>query len=119
MHSGNYDVAITGIKIIPDAAGDLGIYDSGNMTDLNVAGYSNPKVDNLIKSIHNVKRDNISLIQNSFWQLKEILNDELPYFGLYFYVDAIAFGQNVKGVKSPDPFGLYDDAETWYFGGVN
>ena len=121
-----YDLAILGCTIpnYPDLSYIYSTqymdYQSYNITSgynlaMNVSGYENKEVENIIKKIYESKDRNE--IKGLFSDLKIILNDEIPYIGLYFYYNAVVHNKNIRGNIDPYMWDEYNNITEWYISG--
>jgi peptide/nickel transport system substrate-binding protein len=107
-----FDMAITGVTLtsIPDIT--FSYASSEIQTGRNLAGYSNPQVDSILKdmSIENDSKKKKTL----FSSLRTILDDEVPYTGLFFYNNAVLYNKKIRGVTNPYYNNKYYDLPGWY-----
>ncbi|MFA6308421.1 MAG: peptide ABC transporter substrate-binding protein [Clostridia bacterium] len=108
----NYDMAILGWEIssIPDVSFAYSTKDIA--TGLNVSGYSNAAVDELLNKI-NLENDS-SKKKTLYSDMFNIINQEVPYIGLYFYNDAVLYSRRVSGILSPCTWNRFNDLPNWY-----
>ncbi|PYG89907.1 peptide/nickel transport system substrate-binding protein [Ruminiclostridium sufflavum DSM 19573] len=112
MKNGNYDMALMGYRLssIPDLS--FAYSADGISSGLNVAGYSNPNVDNLLKSI--LSENNSEEQKASFIKLLDIITEDRPYIGLYFLNESVMYGKSIRGAINPYIWDKYNDISKWY-----
>ncbi len=78
----------------------------------NLAGYSNPALDVLLDKMESgiSQKDR----QTVFNQVKNILNDELPYYCLLYRTYGAIASPTLEGEIRPTFLDLYQGADTWY-----
>ncbi len=106
IENGYYDIALIGCRVpsVPDISF---LYGTGN-----ISGYSNPEVDRLLSEIkleHDAEKKKML-----FSDLKRIINEDIPYIGLYFKTNAIIYNKRIKGDMSPAYHYIYNDIAQWY-----
>jgi len=112
INSKQYDLAILGVRTssIPDFSY---MYSTSEiLTGNNIAGYSNPMVDTYLQQLRFTSDDNSK--RAIFTNLKNIIEDEVPYIGLYFYDNAIICNKNIRGELIPNSWDIYNDITKWY-----
>ena len=121
VKSKKYDMAILGCTI-PDYPIYLTFtytisglsevfYNTRISINTNISGFYNEKVQDLIEKIYiSRNRNEIKL----FSQLKEIIDDEVPYAGLFFHNNAIIYNNNVRGDIDPYLWDEYNNITKWY-----
>ena len=105
-------MAVLGYKItsIPDISF---AYSTGDiLSGLNVSGYSNPLVDSLLEQIK--LENDLTSKQFLIRELKNIVNDEVPFIGLYFYNNAVIYNQKLRGIMNPIVWDKFNDITKWY-----
>lgn len=112
IKSGSYDMAIMGYRI--SSIPDLSFAYSTNeiKSGLNVAGYSNPEVDNLLNKI--LIDSNIDNQKADYQNLFKIISDDRPYIGLFFLNEAVMYNKHIRGAINPYAWNKYDDVAKWY-----
>lgn len=111
-----YDIALLGLKI--NNKPDLSyMYSSSSIlknhnTVYNVSGYKNAAVDRYLLKILN--EDNLSLKKAFFLNMKQIILDDVPYIGLYFYYDALLIKKKIRGIVEPYVWNRLFDITKWY-----
>jgi peptide/nickel transport system substrate-binding protein len=107
-----FDIVLTGCRIptIPDLSF---LYSSAAANGgLNIAGYANAQVDVYLDRIL-TERDE-SLRKAYFTNMFNIISDEVPYIGLYFYYNAGLFSKRVRGEINPYLACKYNGVINWY-----
>lgn len=120
LDSRKYDLAMMGCRItsIPDLSF---LYDARYLTSFqpvngdagrNIAGYQNADVNAHIGRIFGMS--DTERRKTEFVQMKRILDDEVPYIGLYFLNNAVIYRKNVRGSLLPHTWNKYWDITRWY-----
>jgi len=104
-----FDMVFIGCQVtsIPDLS-----FMYSSESELNISGYKNPEVDEYLKTI--VGEIDESAKKMHYIKLKESINQDLPYLGLYFYNDAVIYNKRLKGEFSPYLWNRYFDFTNWY-----
>lgn len=79
---------------------------------LNINGYKNPEVDGYLNKILLEKNEEVK--KTDLFKLKDLINQDIPYLGLYFYNDAVVYSKKVKGEFNPYLWNQYYDFVRWY-----
>lgn len=120
MDSKKFDMAILGCRTtqIPDISflysnsyfpsymalqGDAG---------RNVSGYGNAEVNSYVEKIfaENTKSNRKAM----FFNMKQAIDADMPYIGLYFTENAVIYRKNVRGLLDPYVWNRYNDITRWY-----
>lgn len=112
INTRKFDMAVLGYKItsIPDISF---AYSTGDiLSGFNVSGYSNPSVDSLLEQMK--LENDLNRKQFLIRELKNIVNDEVPFIGLYFYNNAIIYNQKLRGIMNPIVWDKFNDITKWY-----
>ncbi|MFZ5987999.1 MAG: ABC transporter substrate-binding protein, partial [Bacillota bacterium] len=112
IYSGKYDMVFLGCTIasIPDISF---LYASSQIgTGLNIAGYRNENIDWYLYQI--LFESDSSRRKAYFINMKEILNQDMPYLGMYFYNDAVMYNKRIRGDLNPSVWNKYNDFIKWY-----
>ncbi len=120
LNTAKYDIAFIGCKIpqIPDLSflysdSYLPIPLSGEPEiAYNVSGYSNLQIGMGIADMF--KENNADRKKRLYKGLKEQIQEDTPYIGLYFLRDAMVYSKNIKGPQNPDTWNHYSDMRYWY-----
>jgi len=112
IESGKFDMVFLGCTITPVA--DISfLYSSKEIEDgFNIAGYSREAVDSYLELI--IKENDYTRKKAFFTNLRNIINQDVPYLGLYFYNDAALYNKKIKGDLNPGTWTKYDDYSRWY-----
>ncbi|HOM02802.1 MAG TPA: peptide ABC transporter substrate-binding protein [Acetivibrio sp.] len=112
IQTGKFDMVFIGCTVssIPDISF---LYSSAEIgTGLNISGYSNEIVDRYLSSI--LKEKDPSMKKAYFINMKEIINRDLPYLGLYFYNNVVVYNKRLRGELNPSTWDKYYDFARWY-----
>jgi len=60
-----------------------------------------------------IERDNVKL-KALFVDTKNIINNDVPYIGLFFYTNAIIYNKKLKGDINPHIWDKYNNIAQWY-----
>jgi peptide/nickel transport system substrate-binding protein len=119
LETRKYDMAILGCSIpsVPDisflySSPFIPAYQFSKESVFNMSGYNNLIVNDYVDRIFKEKDNDRK--KALFINMKAILNDEVPYVGLYFYDDAILFNKRVRGNLDPYVWNLFNDISQWY-----
>ncbi|WP_235827673.1 peptide ABC transporter substrate-binding protein [Acetivibrio saccincola] len=112
VKDGKFDMVFLGCTITPVA--DISfLYSSKEIEDgFNIAGYSREAVDSYLELI--LKENDYSRKKAYFTNLRNIINQDVPYLGLYFYNDAALYNKKIKGILNPGTWTKYEDYTRWY-----
>jgi peptide/nickel transport system substrate-binding protein len=108
----NYDMAVLGWEIspVPDVSF---AYSSKEITSgLNVSGYNNPVVDDYLNKI--LIETNKNKKKTLYSDMLSVINNDMPYVGLYFYNDGVLYSRRVFGDLSPCSWNRLNDLPYWY-----
>jgi peptide/nickel transport system substrate-binding protein len=78
----------------------------------NVSGYNNPEVNTYLQKI--LLENDRDVKKAYFINMKQIIDSELPYIGLFFLDDAVIYRKNVRGHMEPYTWDKYYDIAKWY-----
>lgn len=115
-----YDIALLGCTVpsFPDISYlystwymPYSLY-TGNTTVYNIAGFNNEQVNDYIHRIF--EENDYEVRKILFSEMKNIIDDEVPYIGLYFYYDAIFYNKNIRGDLDPYTWDEYNNIVKWY-----
>ena len=118
--TGKYDLILTGCRtpLIPDisylyASPYLSNY-SGNSEDSawNISAYYNPEAADYINRVFS--ENNRGMKKAIFFNMVEMLNEDVPYIGLFFYNNAILYNRNIRGDIDPYVWNKLNDIMEWY-----
>ncbi len=120
LNSSKYDIAFIGCRIpqVPD----LSFLYSNSYLPLplsvepeiayNVSGYSNLQLDMSVAEIF--KENNAGRKKQLYKGMKQLIQNDSPYIGLYFLRDAMVYSKNIKGPQTPDTWNHYCNMRYWY-----
>lgn len=118
VNSREYDIAMLGCTISNPMdlsylySSSSAYYNGSEVQTNNFSSYSNPVVDNYLYEI--VKENDFTKRSNLFASMREVLNTDVPYLGLYFYNDSILYNKRLKGDISPYLWNKFSDITKWY-----
>jgi len=120
IDAGKFDMVLIGCRVpsIPDVSYlysysyFLPILVSEADGGRNISGYLNQDVSKYIERIfsENDKDRKKALFLN----MKQIIEDEVPYLGLYFYNNAVLYNKNIRGDLSPNVWDWLNNIAEWY-----
>ena len=120
MDSKKFDMAILGCRTtqIPDISF---LYSNSYLQSYlalqgdagrNVSGYGNAEVNSYIERIFAEHSD--SNKKAMFFNMKQAIDADMPYIGLYFTENAVIYRKNVRGLLDPYVWDRYNDITRWY-----
>lgn len=101
----NYDIIFTGIN--NGFSIDIEYFYGEN----NIANYNNDEVKSISNEIKNI--DDEELFKEKYNKIFEIVQDEMPYIGLYRNKNSMILNQKVSGEINPNNYSLFYNFETW------
>lgn len=114
-----YDMAILGWRVtsIPDmtfafSSAEIPSHTVTVPAGRNVSGYANPVVDQMLAQML-TEKDEMKK-KAIFVNLKQVLMDDMPQIGLFFYNDAMIYQKKVRGLLTPTLHQKYSDIVQWY-----
>ncbi|TYQ15581.1 UNVERIFIED_CONTAM: peptide/nickel transport system substrate-binding protein [Acetivibrio alkalicellulosi] len=111
ISSGKFDMVLIGCTITSVA--DISfMYSSKEIGGFNIAGYEREGVDMYLDLI--LKENNFSRKKSYFINMRRLINQDVPYLGLYFYNDAALFNRKIRGELNPSIWNKYEDYSKWY-----
>lgn len=120
VNSKKYDIALLGCTVPPFP--DLSyLYSTWYIpypfynnypTVSNVAGFNDEQVNDLINRIFS--ENDYETRKSLFKEIKYIIDEEIPYIGLYFYYDAVFYNKSIRGKLDPYTWNEYNDITEWY-----
>lgn len=101
-----YEMLLTGIytSISPDLNELLG---KGNL-----ANYENEEIISILKDLNSIKDEEI--IKEKYNKIFEIYDQDVPYIGLYYNNDLIAYSTNLLGDINPNWYSIFYNFSNWY-----
>jgi peptide/nickel transport system substrate-binding protein len=108
INSGNYDIYIGGLQISEQY--DLSFALHSNTNSL---GYSNYELDKYLELMQTPLTKEEKLV--AFSSIKQILNEDLPYYCLLYKTHAAITSKNFQGTVNPSFFNLYNQCYDWSY----
>jgi peptide/nickel transport system substrate-binding protein len=107
----SFEMSLSGIRVsgYPDLGG---MYSNENQS-VNISGFDNFEMNNLIGDLMSL--DSLGKKKFVLKNIREILEEEVPYCGLFFLNDAIIYSKKIKGNIDPCDWNRLNDITTWYF----
>lgn len=105
-----FDMVFIGCQIT--SVPDISFLYSSESGQLNISGYKNEEVDEYLRKITMEKNDDVK--KSYYSKLKELINQDVPYLGLYFYNEAVVYSKRIKGEFNPYLWNKYFDFVRWY-----
>lgn len=101
-----YEMLLTGVysSISPNLNGFLG--------DNDLANYKNEEINTILKELNNISSE--ELLKEKYKKILEILNENIPYIGLYRNQDVIIYQNNFRGNITPNNYSIYYNIDEWY-----
>ena len=118
INSKSYDMAMIGCTVsLPSDISNL--YSSSTartggseIMGPNISGYNNPVIDNYLYEI--MKENDMEKRNSLFSSMKDVLNADVPYLGLYFYNQSTLYNKRLRGDISPYMWNKTSDLTKWY-----
>lgn len=111
VSSNSFDIAFLAVQI-PEVPDISFLYGNNAENNLNVSKYQNNEVDRLLilfRAEHDkTKRETI------IRKIKEMLNEDMPYIGLYFNNRAMIINKKIRGEILPNTWSSYNQIDSWY-----
>jgi peptide/nickel transport system substrate-binding protein len=106
----DFEIVISGISIsgYPDLAS---LYSNEN-PQVNFTGYNNFDLNNLIADF--VTEIDLNKKRDKLKSIRSIINEDVPYSGLYFYNDAVVYNKKYKGNFEPHYWNRLNDITSWF-----
>jgi peptide/nickel transport system substrate-binding protein len=120
IDASKYDMALVGCRIpsVPDISFLYSdVYTAPVMSGSteavrNIAGYHNADIDSYIgKILTETDEDHRKAL---FFNMKQMLDDDIPYAGLYFYNNAVLYNMRIRGNLSPHIWNCLNNLAEWY-----
>lgn len=106
LNDKNYEMILTGMYM--PISPDLGYMFGEN----NLANYKNDQVITVINEIKNIT-DETSL-KERYIKIFEIYDDDVPYIGLYYNHNMIAYSTDFMGDVKPNCYSIFYNFSNWY-----
>lgn len=118
-----YDIALLGCTVpsIPDISYLYSSWylpyhvTSTDSVTYNIAGFNNMQINEYINRMF--AENNTETRKKLLSDIKGIIDDEVPYIGLYFYCDAMLYDNGVRGNLDPYTWNEYNNVAEWYITG--
>ncbi|MDF2820165.1 MAG: peptide transporter substrate-binding protein [Clostridiales bacterium] len=108
LEAKEFDIFLGGWLLVPTP--DFGfMFHSQNIVTTNYLSYNDPKMDSLLLAAYQSVKDDEVL--KNYTNLHEYIQEEVPYFSLYFRNSAVVLGKNVSGDMFPSTYNLYNGFE--------
>ena len=106
LENHQYEMLLTGVytSISPDLNLFLG--------KKNLANFENSEINIILKDLNNIKDE--ELIKEKYNRIFEIYDEEIPYVGLYFNNDIIAYSKNLLGDIKTNWYSIFYNFSNWY-----
>jgi len=122
IKAGKYDLVVIGcrIPVVPDmsflySVPYLPMFSSTDSGAMNISAYYNPELPQYIEKFYSeMDYDRRKAI---FLNMKNIIIDEVPYLGLFFYTNAVLCNKNIRGDMEPHIWNRFNDIAKWYIPG--
>ena len=85
---------------------------ANNSVATNIAGYYNEEVNSLISRIFS--ENNLETRKILFNDVRNIIHEEVPYIGLYFYNNIVFYNKKIRGNLEPLTWNKYNNIIEWY-----
>ena len=108
INSGNFDIYLGGFKISEQYDLSFALH-----SNLNRLGYSNKELDKYLELMQTPLTNEEKL--NTFISIKQILNDDLPYYCLLYKTHAAITTKNFQGTVNPTFYNLYNQCFDWSY----
>lgn len=112
LKNGSFDMCVIGCKI-PSEPDMSFLYTTENIVGgMNISKFSDPKLDEVFLKISKEIDENEQ--KALFNDVRNIINLEVPYAGLYFYNNMMVYSKKIRGIKEPSIWNRYNDITKWY-----
>lgn len=112
LYGKKFDMALLGFNVPQSPDISFAYATSEIASGTNVAGYSNPDVDNYLQQI--LSENDQARRKTLFYKMRQVINDDTPYIGLYFYNNAVLYNKRVRGGLDPYVWDKFNDIAAWY-----
>ena len=106
IENNRYDLLLVGMQT--SFAPELEMY----LGKGNLSNYRNEEIKELIFEMNNIKEE--AVLKQKYRQVMNIVENEVPYIGLYFHTKKFMYQKNLKGNINPTSNNLFYFIETWY-----
>lgn len=113
INTKQYDIALMGWRVHSTEDLSFGYSSAETGWDkMNISGYKNPEVDSYLKQI--LAENDDTRRKALFFNMRSIINDDVPYIGLYFYNNGVLISNKIRGEANPYLWKKYDGLANWY-----
>lgn len=120
ISSKSYDMALVGtnIPLTPDYSFLFASWNTKPTANycFNISGYNSSDMDNLLGKLMYTKgtlEDGLKMKQ-IYSDIRNLAMEDLPYIGLYFDNDSMAFNKKARGEISPTIIDRFNNISKWY-----
>ena len=101
-----YEMILTGVytSIAPDLSYFLG--------ENNLSNYKNDEIISAINEINNITDQ--EQLKERYAKIFGICNEEVPYIGLYYNNDMVAYSTDLMGTVRPNCYSIFYNFSNWY-----
>ena len=106
LNNKNYEMILTGVytSIAPDLSYFLG--------ENNLSNYKNDEIISAISEINNITDQ--EQLKERYAKVFGICNEEVPYIGLYYNNDMVAYSTDLMGDVRPNCYSIFYNFSNWY-----
>ena len=106
LNDKNYEMILTGVytSIAPDLSYFLG--------ENNLSNYKNDEIISAINEINNITDQ--EQLKERYAKIFGICNEEVPYIGLYYNNDMVAYSTDLMGDVKPNCYSIFYNFSNWY-----
>lgn len=106
LENKNYEMILTGVylSVSPNLEYALG--------ENNLANYENEQIATNIKEIKNITDE--TTLKERYSKIFEIYNNDVPYVGLYYNCDMVAYSIDLMGDVEPNCYSIFYNFSNWY-----
>jgi peptide/nickel transport system substrate-binding protein len=112
LAAGQYDLVLGAWKLAPTPDLTFAFHSSAIASGSNFIKYNDPKMDSLLENAYNAYSEQI--MRNNYIELINYIQEELPYFSLYFRNSAVVLDYNIYGDLQPDTYNIYSGFENLF-----
>lgn len=102
----DYEMILTGVYLAlsPDLTSFIG--------ENNIANYRNEEIFSILNEVNNITENDLR--KEKYKRIFEIYDDEVPYIGLYYNHDVIAYSTTMRGDIKPNCYSIFYNFSNWY-----
>ena len=78
----------------------------------NYSNYVNEEINNLLIEIKNTQDEN--KIKENYQKIADIYSEEVPWIGLYYNKNTVAYSNNLRAELVPNWYNIYYNINDWY-----